>query len=73
MGEDIKEVKYYLIPGDWRLVFKIIAMLVSWYFNKSVWWLMVHYLLGWIYLIYIILIGGFSDGGFNDIINHYFN
>ena len=43
MDEEIKEVKYYLIPGDWRLVFKIIAMLVSWYFNKSLFWLIIHY------------------------------
>jgi hypothetical protein len=67
------KVKYYLIPGDWRLPLKIVAMLVSWCLNKSVLWLIVHYLFGWIYLVYIILMGGFVDGGFKDIINYYFN
>ena len=71
MDEEIKEVKYYLIPGDWRLVFKIIAMIVSWYFNKSLFWLVIHYLFGWIYLVYILLTGEFSNGGFTDIVNHY--
>lgn len=69
----IKEVRYYLIPGDWRMVFKIIAMLVSWYLNKSIFWGIIHYLFGWIYLVYVILMGGFSNGGFNSIIDYYFS
>lgn len=73
MDEEIKEVRYYLIPGDWRMVFKIIAMLVSWYFNKSVFWVIIHYLFGWIYLVYVILMGGFSNGGFSSIIDYYFS
>jgi len=73
MDKDIEKVKYYLIPPDWRLLFKIVAILVSWYFNKSVLWLIVHYFFGWVYLVYIILTGGFTNGGFSDIVNYYFN
>ena len=73
MNDEIKEVRYYLLPSDWRMVYKVLAILVSWYFNKSLLWLVTHYLFGWIYLIYILLMGGFSNGGITDIINFYFN
>jgi len=73
MDDKIKEVRYYLIPGDWRMIYKVIALLVSWYFNKSLFWLVIHYFFGWIYLVYILLTGGFSDGGITNIIDHYFN
>jgi|TARA_B100001094_G_C18171224_1_gene795207 hypothetical protein len=73
MNDEIKEVRYYLLPSDWRMVYKVLAILVSWYFNKSLLWLVIHYLFGWIYLIYILLMGGFSNGGITDIINFYFN
>ena len=46
MNDEIKEVRYYLLPGDWRMVYKVLAILVSWYFNKSLLWLVIHYLFG---------------------------
>ena len=73
MNDEIKEVRYYLLPSDWRMVYRVLAILVSWYFNKSLLWLVIHYLFGLIYLIYILLMGGFSNGGITDIINFYFN
>jgi hypothetical protein len=73
MNDEIKEVRYYLLPGDWRMVYKVLAILVSWYFNKSLLWLVIHYLFGWVYLVYILLMGGFSNDGITDIINFYFN
>ena len=57
MDNEIKEVRYYLVPGDWRMVYKVIALLVSWYFNKSLLWLVIHYLFGWMYLVYVLLMG----------------
>ena len=73
MDDEIKEVMYYLIPGDLRMAFKVIAILVSWYFNKSLLWVVIHYLFGWIYLVYVAFTGGFSNGGLTDIINYYFS
>ena len=73
MNDEIKEVRYYLLPSDWRMVYKVLAILVSWYFNKSLLWLVIHYLFGWVYLVYILLMGGFSNDGITDIINFYFN
>jgi hypothetical protein len=73
MDNEIKEVRYYLVPGDWRMGYKVIALLVSWYFNKSLLWLVIHYLFGWMYLVYVLLMGGFSNGNVGNMINYYFN
>ena len=62
---------YHLFPVDWRLVFRVIAVLVSWYFNHSIFWGIFHYLFGWVYLVYVILTGGFSDGGLGEIMKYY--
>ena len=50
----------------------IIAVLVSWYFNHSFWWAILHYMFGPLYLLYSLLIGRFADGGFMTIMNSYF-
>lgn len=50
----------------------ILSVMVSWYFNKSVLWAIFHFIFGWIYLLYSLLIGRFADGGFMEIINSYF-
>lgn len=74
MGKEEKEYKWtiHLIPMDWRLVFRVIALLVSWYMNHSIGWAILHYFFGWLYLVYIILTGGFADGGLSEIIKYYF-
>ena len=55
-----------------RLMINLSAMMVSYYFNKSILWAIVHFLFGAIYLIYSLIVGRFSDGGFTEIINSYF-
>lgn len=74
MSNEKKEYKWTLslVPMDWRLIFRLMALIVSWYFNHSIGWAILHYFFGWYYLIYIILTGGFADGGLNEIIRYYF-
>jgi hypothetical protein len=55
----------------WNVI-NIFAIMVSWYFNKSVLWAIFHWIFGLLYLIYCLLIGRFADGGFMENINHYF-
>lgn len=38
--------------NSWSRLFCIVAALVSWSINQSIWWAIVHGSLGWIYLIY---------------------
>lgn len=54
------------------VVINIFAVMVSWFFNKSVGWAIFHYIFGFWYLIYSMLSGRFADGGFMEIINNYF-
>jgi len=54
-----------------KLAINILAVMVSYYFNKSILWAIFHYMFGGLYLIYSLVIGRFSDGGFMDIINSY--
>ena len=70
--EDKKDiVKFHLLPTDYRLIFRILAMFVSWYFNKSIVWGIIHFFFGWIYLAYVLFLGGFSNGNMGSIINYY--
>jgi len=55
-----------------KLVINVLAVMTSWYFNKSILWALFHWSLGTSYLIYSLLIGRFSGGGFMDIVNSYF-
>lgn len=64
-------VKYQLLPTDFRLLFRIIALFVSWYYNESVLWGLLHFFLGWIYLAYVMVMGGFSEGGLGLIVDFY--
>lgn len=61
-----------LLFGRTIPVINIFSVLVSWYVNKSFLWAIFHYLFGFWYLIYSILMRRFSSGGFMDIINYYF-
>lgn len=74
MSNEKKEYKWTLslVPMDWRLIFRLMGLIVSWYFNHSIGWAILHYFFGWYYLIYTILTGGFADGGLNEIIRYYF-
>jgi hypothetical protein len=54
-----------------RFAINLSAMMVSFYFNKSVLWAIFHFFFGAFYLIYSLIIGRFSDGGFMEIINSY--
>ena len=54
------------------IVINIFAVMVSWYFNKSILWAIFHFIFGLIYLVYSLLIGRFADGGLMEIVNHYF-
>lgn len=55
-----------------NIIASILAVMVSWYFNHSILWAIFHYMFGWIYLVYSLLIGRFADGGFMEIMNSYF-
>ena len=54
-----------------KFAINLLAIMTSWYFNHSILWAIFHYMFGGIYLIYSLLIGRFSDGGFMEIINSY--
>jgi len=72
MEEDNKTIlKYYLFPTDYRLLFRIFAVFVSWYYNTSVLWGLFHFFLGWVYLVYVMVMGGFSEGGLGNVIDYY--
>lgn len=53
-------------------VCNVLAVLVSWYFNKSILWAIVAYLFGWWYLLYKIITGAFKGGVIEQMIQFYF-
>ena len=53
------------------LAFKVTAVLVSWYFNKSIFWGIIHFLFGFWYLLYMLITGEFNDGIITQIYDHY--
>ena len=68
-----KELVVNLYPkGILGAIVNIFALMVSWYFNKSILWGIFHFIFGFFYLIYRLIIGSFSDGGFMKIIEYYF-
>jgi hypothetical protein len=54
-----------------KLIISVLAVMVSWHFNKSILWAIFHFLFGIIYMIYRLLIGSFKDGGLESIISSY--
>lgn len=50
----------------------IVAVMVSFYFNKSFLWAIFHFIFGWIYMIYCLLLGRFADGKLIEILTSYF-
>lgn len=45
----------YLFPGVG--LGTIIAVVVSWSRNKSILWAIIHGILGWLYIIYVLIVG----------------
>jgi hypothetical protein len=39
----------------------IIAVVVSWTRNKSILWAIIHGILGWLYIIYVLIVGKKKD------------
>jgi hypothetical protein len=72
--EERKEIiRFHLVPTDYRLIFRVIALFVSWFYNKSILWGVIHFFLGWVYIAYVLFMGGFDEGRLNNIINYYIN
>jgi hypothetical protein len=49
----------YLFPGVG--LGTIIAVVLSWHRNKSILWAIIHGILGWLYIIYVLLFGKKKD------------
>lgn len=69
-----KVINLITIPvNGWiRLILNVTAIMVSWFFNKSIFWAFFHFLFGIWYLIYMLLTGEFKDGMFIEIMKSYF-
>lgn len=66
MEKAVKVISKIILPiKNWtRLAINVLAVMVSWFFNKSILWAIFHFLFGAWYLIYRLIIGSFKDGGF---------
>jgi len=51
----------------------VLAAMVSWYFNKSILWAILHFVLSWMYIAYCLLTKAFSNGKWQLIVDYYFN
>lgn len=60
------------IRSPFTIFINIFALMVSWFYNHSILWGIFHFIFGFIYLIYCLIIGRFADGKFMEIIHHYF-
>jgi hypothetical protein len=74
--ESKRSININLLPeGDIIsiLVFasRVLAVLVSWYYNSSILWAIFHFIIGPFYIIYSLLMGRFVDGNITTIINSY--
>ena len=78
MSKTKKTVNIILLPkldelaGIINLCIRILAVMVSYYFNASIGWAIIHYILGPIYLLYCLLSGRFAEGQFMEMLNQYF-
>jgi hypothetical protein len=55
------------------VLFTVVAVLISWFINKSIFWAIVHGIFGLWYILYAIITGDLSNGVGQQMINHYFN
>jgi hypothetical protein len=58
--------------GILYLLLGIYSMMVSWYYNHSITWLVIHWIFWPIYLIYELLTGHLSHGMWKEIPMSYF-
>jgi hypothetical protein len=66
-------VSHKILPKQtWKFIFKLAAVMVSWFFNKSIFMAIIAYLFPILYLAYILLSRGFANGTFMNIVNYYF-
>lgn len=81
IGEQVAEARklitkaFYLqlLPtGVWRFLFKLVAIMVTWFFHKSVFMAILVYFFPLPYLAYILLSRGFANGTFMKMITYYF-
>ena len=78
MSKTKKVIYFTLLPKVDELVgvinfcIRILVVMVSYHFNSSIGWAILHYILGPVYLLYCLLLGRFADGQFMEIINQYF-
>ena len=49
----------YVFPGVG--LGTIVAVVVSWSRNKSILWAIIHGILGWLYIIYVLIVGNKKD------------
>ena len=54
-GEPVYSQPVYVGPGIG--LGTIIAVVLSWSRNKSILWAIIHGILGWLYVIYVIIVG----------------
>lgn len=70
--KEIVTVYHWYPKNLLTFVVNVVAAMVSYYFNKSFLWAFFHFLFGWIYMIYSLLLGRFSNGKLVEIITSYF-
>ena len=71
LGKTILDFSFPI--NNWfRMFLNVVAVMVSWYFNKSIIWAIVHWIFGPLYLLYSLLNGRFTNGSIIDIFNSYF-
>ncbi len=58
-GDDEYARPVYIAPGVG--LGTIIAVVISWSRNKSILWVIIHGLLGWLYVIYALIVGKKND------------
>ena len=73
MEKTIKVINKIKIPinGLVRLIINVFALMTSWFFNKSILWAIFHFVFGFWYVVYRLMIGSFKGGGFLEILNNY--
>jgi len=66
-------IRYHILPTDYRLIFRLLSLFISWYFNKSILLGLFHFFLGWVYIIYVLLSDKLSNGNLGKIVEFYLN
>lgn len=54
------------------VILDIIAVMISWFLNKSILWGIIHFIFGPVYLLYSLLTGQLDNGVISNAINFYF-